>query len=190
MKKLLFIFILFFTTTSRGMTLEEKLIYLENKIRELEKRVETLEKATQPEMQTQKKPEPHKRETGYIDYKVVEKRFKKIEDRLVERDEKIQIVFEIRNNFPKQIDTIYGELIIKNKKGEEIIKKPVKIYKPLDFFSSGKIKPGETFRRVVELIYDEQLPNLRYLKDAPLSDLIVELIFTKVEFSDGSVEFL
>lgn len=183
-----------FATTSFGQTLstEEKILQLENKIRELEKRIEVLEKGradTTSQSPVSKKTPVLKEGVPPIEYKLIQKKFKKIEDRLTERDEKIQFVFEITNNFSKQIDTIYGELVVKDRKGEEIIRKPVKIYKPLDFFSSGKIKPGETFRRTVEVIYDEQMPNLRYLKDAPLSDLIVELIFTKVEFSDGSVEF-
>lgn len=193
MKKLLFNLMVFslFTRFTDAATVEEKLLQLENKIKELENRVEVLErgKAEAPYQQpVQKKTPLLKQGVEPIGYKLVEKKFKKIEDRLLERDEKIQFVFEITNNFSKQIDTIYGEIVIKDRKGEELVKKPIKIYKPMDFFSPGKIKPGETFRRTIEIIYDEQVKNLRYLKDAPLSDLNVELIFTKVEFSDGYVE--
>lgn len=174
---------------------EEKLFKLETKIRELEKRIEALEKGKMDlkdntQYTTIKKTALLKEGVPPIEYQLVQKKFKKIEDKLIERDEKIQFIFNFTNNFSKQIDTIYGEMVIKDKKGEEILRKPIKVYKPLDFFSSNKIKPGETFRRTIEVIYDEQIPNLRYLKDASLSELDIQLIFNKVEFSDGSVEFL
>lgn len=172
-------------------SMEEKVIKLETKVMELEKRVEALEKGKTDVKQPIIKKTPLLKEgVAPIEYKLIQKKFKKAEDKLIERDDKIQFTFSITNNLSKQIDVIYGEMIVKSIKGEEILRKPIKIYKPLDFFSPNKIKPGETFKRTIEIVYDDQLPNLRYLKEAPLSELNVELIFNKVEFSDGSVEFL
>ncbi|MEZ0322876.1 MAG: hypothetical protein ABWJ98_01005 [Hydrogenothermaceae bacterium] len=202
MKKSLLVFTALFFASGYGfaenLSVDEKILQLETKIRELEKRVEALEKGytsqnlSQPAKQqsTVKKTPLLKEGVPPIEYTLLEKKFHKTENRLVERDDKIWLIFNFTNNFSKQIDVIYGELTIYDKNGNQLLNRPIKIYKPLDFFSSGKIKPGETFRRTIEIIYDEDIPSLRYIKDAPLSDLKVELKFNKVEFSDGSVEFL
>lgn len=183
--------VLIFTNSvfSEMNSMEEKVIKLETKVMELEKRLEALEKG-KTDVTIIKKTPLLKEGATPIEYKLIQKKFKKAEDKLIERDDKVQLTFSITNNLSKQIDVIYGEMIVKSIKGEEILRKPIKIYKPLDFLSPNKIKPGETFKRTIEIVYDDQLPNLRYLKEAPLSELNVELIFNKVEFSDGSVEFL
>lgn len=81
-------------------------------------------------------------------------------------------------------------MIVYNKDGNEILAKPIKIAEPLDIFSPMKIRPGETFTKVISIEYEPEKPNLRYLKDVKKEDIKVELVFDKVEFSDGSVEFL
>jgi len=85
---------------------------------------------------------------------------------------------------------IYGNLIVYDKNGNELLVQPVKVYKPLDILKTNKIRPGETFRKTLEIIYEDDKPNLRYVKDASLNEIKVELKFNKVEFSDGSIEFL
>ncbi|MEJ5173108.1 MAG: hypothetical protein WHT47_05285 [Hydrogenothermaceae bacterium] len=182
---------------AENLSVDEKILQLETKIRELEKRIEKLEGGYTSQSNTQvikpsvvKKTPLLKEGLSPIDYQLLQKKFHKAEDKLIERDDKIQLIFNFTNNFSKQIDVAYGEITIYNKNGNQLLNKPIKLYKPLDFFSSGKIKPGETFKRTIDIIYDPDIPALKYIKDAPLSDLKVELRFNKVEFSDGSVEFL
>lgn len=192
MKKTALLAVFALSFSSFGGELEERMLKLENKIMELERRLENLERTnsvTKP-VQTPRKISVLKEDLPPIQYTLIQKKFHKAEDKLIERDDKIQFIFNFTNNLSKQVDMVYGEMVIYDKYGKEVVKKSVKVYKPLDFFSSNKIKPGETFRRTIEIAYDENNPSLRYLKDVSLSDIKVELKFNKVEFSDGSAEFL
>lgn len=186
-----------FSSFADSNSLEDKVLQLEKKVRDLETRLESLEKrqVVQPNQPVQlnaiKKKTPLLREgVAPIEYQIIQKKFHKAEDKLIDRDDKIQLVFNFTNNFSKQIDVIYGDLYIFDRNGNELLRKSIKVYKPLDFFSSGKIKSGETFKRTIDIIYDPEIPNLRAIKDTPLSDLKVEIKFNKVEFSDETAEFL
>jgi hypothetical protein len=174
---------------SFSQTLEERVENLEKKVKQLEERLLQLE--GKPVIQSKTK-EPILLKEGVkpVDYTLLQKKFHKAENQLYDRDDKIQLVFNFTSNFKKDVDVIYGNMKIYDKAGNELLIQPIKIYKPLDFIGSNKIRPGETFRRTIEIIYEPEKPNLRYIKDAPVEDLKIEIEFTKVEFSDGSVEFL
>ncbi|PMP61437.1 MAG: hypothetical protein C0198_04985 [Sulfurihydrogenibium sp.] len=174
---------------SFSQTLEERVENLEKKVKQLEERLLQLE--GKPVIQSKTK-EPILLKEGVkpVDYTLLQKKFHKAENQLYDRDDKIQLVFNFTSNFKKDVDVIYGNMKIYDKAGNELLIQPIKIYKPLDFIRSNKIRPGETFRRTIEIIYEPEKPNLRYIKDAPVEDLKIEIEFTKVEFSDGSVEFL
>jgi hypothetical protein len=174
---------------SFSQTLEERVENLEKKVKQLEERLLQLE--GKPVIQSKTK-EPILLKEGVkpVDYTLLQKKFHKAENQLYDRDDKIQLVFNFTSNFKKDVDVIYGNMKIYDKAGNELLTQPIKIYKPLDFIRSNKIRPGETFRRTIEIIYEPEKPNLRYIKDAPVEDLKIEIEFTKVEFSDGSVEFL
>ncbi|MGC9188429.1 MAG: hypothetical protein ACP5F0_03950 [Sulfurihydrogenibium sp.] len=174
---------------SFSQTLEERVENLEKKVKQLEERLLQLE--GKPVIQSKTK-EPILLKEGVkpVDYTLLQKKFHKAENQLYDRDDKIQLVFNFTSNFKKDVDVIYGNMKIYDKAGNELLIQPIKIYKPLDFIKSNKIRPGETFRRTIEIIYEPEKPNLRYIKDAPVEDLKIEIEFTKVEFSDGSVEFL
>ncbi|WP_297886948.1 hypothetical protein [Sulfurihydrogenibium sp.] len=174
---------------SFAQSLEERVENLEKKIKQLEERVLQLE--GKPVIQSKEK-EPILLKEGVkpVEYTMIQKKFHKGENKLYDRDDKILLVFNFTSNFKKDVDVLYGNLKIYDKSGNELLTQPIKVYKPLDFIRSNKIKPGETFRRTIEIIYETDKPNLKYIKDAPVEDLKIEIQFNKVEFSDGSVEFL
>ncbi|ACN98990.1 hypothetical protein [Sulfurihydrogenibium azorense] len=176
-------------TFSFSQSLEERVDQLEKKVKQLEERILQLE--GKPLIQRKEKESILLKENVKpVEYTLLEKKFHKGENKLYDRDDKILFVFNFTSNFKKDVDVIYGNLKVYDKAGNELLTQPVKIYKPLDIIRTNKIRPGETFRRTLEIIYEPEKPNLRYIKDAPLSDLKVEIEFNKVEFSDGSVEFL
>ena len=191
MKKLpaMFLSFLIATSFSSASNLEERVNQLEQKVKQLEDRINQLE--GRPIIQNKHKDSILINENKpAIEYVLIEKKFHKGENKLYDRDDKIQFVFNITSNFKKDVDVIYGNLIIYDRNGNEILVQPVKIYKPLDILKTNKIRPGETFRRTLEIIYENDKPNLKFVKDASLNDIKVELKINKVEFSDGSVEFL
>ncbi len=194
MKKIAFIVsTLSLLTFSYGETLEDKVNQLQQKVQQLEERLNKLEgKQAQIESKPLKQREPILLDESKppVIYTFVDKKFHKPEDVLVERFETIKFTFKITSNFKKDVDTIYGKMVVYDKNGNEILSKPIKIAKPLDIFTPMKIRPGETFTKVISIEYESEKPSLRYLKDAKNEDIKVELIFDKVEFSDGSVEFL
>lgn len=174
---------------SFSQTLEERLENLEKKVKQLEERILQLE--GKPVIQSKGKESILIKEgVKPVEYTILQKKFHKGENKLYDRDDKILFVFNFTSNFKKDADVLYGNIKIYDKSGNELLTQPIKVYKPLDIIRSNKIKPGETFRRTIEIIYESDKPNLRYIKDAPMEDLKIEVEFNKVEFSDGSVEFL
>ncbi|PMP78119.1 MAG: hypothetical protein C0178_00250, partial [Sulfurihydrogenibium sp.] len=149
---------------SFSQTLEERVENLEKKVKQLEERLLQLE--GKPVIQSKTK-EPILLKEGVkpVDYTLLQKKFHKAENQLYDRDDKIQLVFNFTSNFKKDVDVIYGNMKIYDKAGNELLIQPIKIYKPLDFIRSNKIRPGETFRRTIEIIYEPEKPNLRYIKD-------------------------
>jgi hypothetical protein len=190
MKKILYgLTVLALFNFSFSQTLEERIENLEKKVKQLEERILQIE--GKPVIQSKEK-EPILLKEGVkpVEYTLIQKKFHKGENKLYDRDDKILFVFNFTSNFKKDVDVIYGSIKIYDKSGNELLTQPIKIYKPLDIIRTNKIKPGETFRRTIEIIYEPEKPNLRYIKDAPVEDLKIELQFNKVELSDGSVEFL
>jgi len=191
MKKATAIFLSVLTVAyfSTANSLEDRVNQLEQKVKQLEDRLNQLE--GRPIIQNkQKEPILLNENKPAVEYVLLEKKFHKGENKLYDRDDKIMFVFNITSNFKKDVDVIYGNLIVYDKNGNELLVQPIKVYKPLDILKTNKIRPGETFRKTLEIIYEDDKPNLRYVKDASLNEIKVELKFNKVEFSDGSIEFL
>lgn len=120
---ILYIITLFYSYGfAENLSVDEKILQLETKIRELEKRVEKLESGYTSQSNTQvvkppvaKKTPVIKEGVAPIEYKLLEKKFHRTENKLVERDDKIQLIFNFTNNFSKQIDVAYGEITIYDK---------------------------------------------------------------------------
>jgi hypothetical protein len=193
MKKTTAVFLSVLTVAhfSLANSLEDRVNQLEQKVKQLEERLNQLEGRSIIQNQNKQKESMLLNENKpAVEYVLLEKKFHKGENKLYDRDDKILFVFNITSNLKKDVDVIYGNLIVYDKNGNELLVQPIKVYKPLDILKTNKIRPGETFRKTLEIIYEDDKPNLRYVKDASLNEIKVDLKFNKVEFSDGSIEFL
>ncbi len=203
-KGLIFLLILSFSSVSFSETLEERVKKLEDKVNQLEKRLNALEKKNNQKGESKKT--VHKKVFPKIDnpvidiknpqqimaYKVLKKKFEKasIKESLWKRNDQIILKMEFTNKLNKPLYAVKGKVVIFDKQGKELMETGININKALNFFRGTKIKPGEKLRYEVSFVYDKKNPDHRFVKDSPLSDLVVKFFPTEIHFADGTVKYI
>ncbi|WP_297456789.1 DUF3157 family protein [Persephonella sp.] len=181
---------------SFAQSLEERVQQLEKKVRELEQRLNKLENKQEKtgiistsEITDVIVASP---EQKLISYKVLSKKFKPaaLKESLWDRNDKIILKMEFKNNLNKEINNINGKVIIYDKNGKELMSTKVNVNKALNFFSGTTIKPGETVKMNVEFVYDKNKSEDRKVKEASLNDLVVKFYPLKIEFADGTTKYI
>ncbi len=204
MKRLIFAFFSFviFVGVVNGNTLEERVKLLEKKVEQLENEVSQLKNNKSKPVKVPQRPVPidEKNLTGNnsgivaqlpkpVDFEVVEKRFHEAEreELLWNRDSKIIFVVKFKSLLNKPADVITGKFIVMNQEGKVLATQPVKINKAFNFIRGTTIKPNEVVKMNVEIVYENNNQDLRYLKDAPLSELKFKFEPIEVVFTDGTI---
>jgi len=183
-------------------TIEERLERLEKKVEYLEKKVEMLERKSGDEEVKQRqsslsnksvssKSEKSVKPPSPVDFKVLDKRFRYADFKSTVWNNKDKIIFKVdfRYKLSKPASVIVGDFIVKDKSGNILYKKPIKIHKAFNIFKGTKIKPGEVVRMNVEIPYDKDDKNLVKLRKLSLNQLDFEFKPIQVVFTDDSVLF-
>jgi len=196
MKKILFILPLLFFTSGYTQSLEERVEILEKKVKLLEEKIKVLEgKKEFKNVETISEDKTFletKKPYEIVWYRVLKKYFEKasLKESLWKRDDQIILKMEFKSNLNKPVSAITGKIVIYDKKEKPLMEKKVNINKAFNFFKGTDIKPGEKVRYTVYFTYDNKNPKHRFVKEKPLSELIVKFYPEEVHFSDGTIKYV
>ena len=204
MKRLIQVFLsfVFLIGIVNATTLEERVKLLEKKVEQLEDEISQLKGQKNGQVKVPQRPIPieEKNLTGNtvnmvaqlpkpVDFEVVDKKFHEAEreELLWNRDSKIIFVVKFKSLLDKPADVITGKFIVMNKEGKVLAIQPVKINKAFNFIRGTTIKPNEIIKMEVEIVYESNNEDLRYLRDAPISELKFKFEPIEVVFTDGTI---
>jgi len=179
----------------RVKNLEEKVKQLEAELRQLKSgsinskgNVQSVENKPSKEVVKSNQDSKAVNPPNPVEFKVVEKRFVPAEFRssIWRREDKIVFKVDFKYKLKKNADVIIGDFIIKDKNGNVLYKKQVKINKALNIFKGTEIKPNEVVRMEISIPYKASDEKLRKIDETPKDELRYEFKPTQVVFSDDS----
>jgi hypothetical protein len=180
---------------SYGESLEERVKILEEKVKKLEEKIEELTSKKQPitenKVSTIKEEKKNIKPPQPVDFKVVEKKFVPAEFKstIWRNEDKIVLKVDFRYKLNKPADVVIGDFIVKDKEGNVLFKKQVKINKALNIFKGTTIKPGEVVRMEVDIPYRSRDEKVEKIYKTPINELKFEYVPIQVVFTDGTVLF-